>query len=77
MVAKYNIFGRQIGSHYLAMAVLGSITAVTFAALGGGSAAKKEQGPPINASNPDEEKFIRDFLKNAEAGEKSGAGAGH
>ncbi len=40
------------------MAVLGTMTAVTWAAVGG-SSAKKAQGPPINASSSDEEKFIK------------------
>ncbi|KIN00428.1 hypothetical protein OIDMADRAFT_180668 [Oidiodendron maius Zn] len=69
MVAMYNIAGRQIGSHWLAIATLTAITSLTFASTGG-SSAKKTQGPPINAQSPDEESFIKEFLKNAEGGEK-------
>ncbi|KAL3427302.1 ATP synthase subunit K, mitochondrial [Phlyctema vagabunda] len=66
MVAMYRIFGREIGSHYLAMGVLASTFAgVSFAM--GGSKVQKTQGPPLNASSPDEEKFIQDFLKNVES----------
>ncbi|RDL39833.1 Uncharacterized protein BP5553_04173 [Venustampulla echinocandica] len=69
MVQMYTIAGRQIGSHYLAIAVLGTIGGLTMMATGG-SAAKKTQGPPINASGPDEEKFIKEFLAQAESGGK-------
>ncbi|KAL8731547.1 MAG: hypothetical protein Q9181_004268 [Wetmoreana brouardii] len=30
---------------------------------------QKEAGPPINAASKDEEKFIQDFLKNANGGD--------
>ncbi|KAF4636612.1 hypothetical protein G7Y89_g1475 [Cudoniella acicularis] len=73
MVAMYTIAGRQIGSHWLAMATLASIGGLSSLALGGGSAAKKTQGPPINAQSPDEESFIKDFLAKAEQdGKKEG-----
>ncbi|KAN0096429.1 Protein of unknown function (DUF2611) domain containing protein [Hyaloscypha variabilis] len=71
MVAMYNIAGRQVGSHVLAMLTLGALGGLS-ATFMGGSAAKKTQGPPINAQSPDEESFIKDFLKNAEADEKKG-----
>ncbi|CAG8959953.1 hypothetical protein HYFRA_00012670 [Hymenoscyphus fraxineus] len=70
MVQMYTIAGRQIGSHYLAMGVLGALGALSMS-FGGGSAAKKVQGPPINAGSPDEENFIKDFLAKADAGGKS------
>ncbi len=76
------------------MLTLGALGGLS-ASMMGGSAAKKTQGPPINAQSPDEETFIkyvhlrdqlqsyapgweliltvfREFLKNAEAGEKKG-----
>ena len=40
------------------MGVLGSLAALTMS-FTGGSAAKKSQGPPINAGSSDEEKFIK------------------
>jgi F-type H+-transporting ATPase subunit k len=69
MVVMYSIAGRQIGSHWLAMATLGTMAVVTTMSIGGG-AAKKNQGPPINAQSLDEENFIKEFMKNAEADEK-------
>ncbi|KAI9893268.1 MAG: hypothetical protein M1814_000397 [Vezdaea aestivalis] len=51
------------------MATLG--TTFTIAALAmGGKKADKASGPPIQAQSGDEEKFIRDFIQNAEAEEK-------
>jgi len=70
MVVMYNIAGRQIGSHWLAMTTLATVFGATAFSMSGG-AAKKAQGPPINAQSPDEEKFIQDFLKQAEGGDAS------
>ncbi|CAL3971536.1 hypothetical protein PZA11_007982 [Diplocarpon coronariae] len=69
MVQMYTIAGRQFGSHVLAMITLGTLASGAYLS-SGGSAAKKSQTPPINAQSPDEESFIKDFLKNAEADEK-------
>ncbi|TVY47415.1 hypothetical protein LOCC1_G004406 [Lachnellula occidentalis] len=80
MTVFYNIAGRQIGSHYLAIATLSTVFGGAFYALSGGSAAKKSQGPPLNAQSPDEEKFIKDFLSSAEQDGKKDAAkkdAGH
>ncbi|KAI1804959.1 hypothetical protein F4811DRAFT_250602 [Daldinia bambusicola] len=70
MVAMYSIFGRQVGSHYLAMGVLATLFTGGYLGLGGGSK-KVPQTPPINASSPDEADFIQNFLKQADADEKS------
>ncbi|KAI1468855.1 uncharacterized protein F4812DRAFT_424923 [Daldinia caldariorum] len=70
MVAMYTIFGRQVGSHHLAMGVLASLFTGSYLALSGGSK-KVSQTPPINASSPDEADFIQNFLKQADADEKS------
>ncbi|TVY18103.1 hypothetical protein LARI1_G005906 [Lachnellula arida] len=90
MTVFYNIAGRQIGSHYagrdwagirrmealeLAIATLSTVFGGAYYALSGGSAAKKSQGPPINAQSPDEEKFIKDFLSSAEQDGKKGNNA--
>jgi F-type H+-transporting ATPase subunit k len=40
------------------MATLGALGGLSFVSMGG-SAAKKTQGPPINAKSPDEETFIK------------------
>ncbi|KAH7360087.1 hypothetical protein BKA65DRAFT_492347 [Rhexocercosporidium sp. MPI-PUGE-AT-0058] len=69
MVQMYTIAGRQFGSHVLAMLTLGVLGGGTALSMGG-STVKKTQGPPINASSPDEESFIKDFLKNAEGDDK-------
>lgn len=44
------------------MAVLGTTFAGSFFALGGSDKKKTEQGPPVNASSKDEEKFIQYVL---------------
>ncbi|TVY58501.1 hypothetical protein LCER1_G002471 [Lachnellula cervina] len=75
MTVFYNIAGRQIGSHYLAIATLSTVFGGAYLAMSGGSAAKKSQGPPINAQSPDEEKFIKDFLSSAEQDGKKGNNA--
>ncbi|KAF2805534.1 uncharacterized protein BDZ99DRAFT_466514 [Mytilinidion resinicola] len=72
MVVMYQIAGRQVGSHVLAMATLGTFFVGSWAATGG-SKKSAEQGPPISAGSKDEEKFIQDFLKSAEAEEKKAA----
>ncbi|KAL1880479.1 hypothetical protein Plec18167_003883 [Paecilomyces lecythidis] len=59
MVAYYQIAGKKVGSHVLAMGVLGSIFGGTYLATRGGSAKKTAQGPPINAGSKDEEQFIQ------------------
>ncbi|KAL1863961.1 hypothetical protein VTK73DRAFT_6281 [Phialemonium thermophilum] len=71
MVATYTIFGRQIGSHYLAMLTLGTLFGSSYLAMSGGK--KTPAAPPINASTPDEADFIKKFLAEADAGEKKAA----
>ncbi|KAF2098484.1 hypothetical protein NA57DRAFT_75729 [Rhizodiscina lignyota] len=66
MVASYNIFGRQIQSHWLSMATLFGTFGVAMYATSGKKAAEAK-GPPINASSKEEESFIQDFLKEAES----------
>ncbi|KAI2622200.1 hypothetical protein GGS26DRAFT_594206 [Hypomontagnella submonticulosa] len=70
MVQMYTIFGRQIGSHYLAIGVLSAMFGGSYLATRGGSK-KATQAPPINASSPDEADFIQNFLKQADAEEKA------
>ncbi|KAJ4289488.1 hypothetical protein N0V88_006970 [Collariella sp. IMI 366227] len=57
MVQKYNIFGTQVASQYLAMGVLGTMFGGIYAMTGG--SAKTPAAPPINASSPDEADFIK------------------
>ncbi|CAI7649870.1 unnamed protein product [Penicillium bialowiezense] len=73
MVVYYQIAGKKVGSHVLAMATLGSIFAGSWLAAGGGEKPKTAQGPPINASSKDEENFIQNFMKEVDGGEKKPA----
>ncbi|MCJ1479441.1 hypothetical protein MMC13_008127 [Lambiella insularis] len=66
----YTIAGRQIGSHYLAIATLGTMFVGSYVGLSGGEKQKKETRPPINAKSKDEEAFIHEFLESAQAEEK-------
>ncbi|EKG17203.1 hypothetical protein MPH_05581 [Macrophomina phaseolina MS6] len=65
MVVYYELAGRKVGSHVLAMGVLGTLFGGIFAATGG-SKKTTTTTPPINASSKDEENFIQEFLKEAE-----------
>ncbi|KAH9888140.1 hypothetical protein F4778DRAFT_755219 [Xylariomycetidae sp. FL2044] len=58
MVQMYTVLGRQVGSHHLAMGVLGALFGGSYLATRG---PKKQatQTPPINASSPDEADFIQ------------------
>ncbi|KAJ6124901.1 hypothetical protein N7471_012218, partial [Penicillium samsonianum] len=76
MVVYYQIAGKKVGSHVLAMATLGSMFAGTWLAMSGGEKPKTAQGPPINASSKDEENFVQNFMKEVDGGEKKPA-AGH
>ncbi|EUC36138.1 hypothetical protein COCCADRAFT_88936 [Bipolaris zeicola 26-R-13] len=64
MVAMYTIFGRQVGSHVLAIATLA--TTFTGAALSmGGKKAEDSTTPPINAKSSEEENFVKEYVKKA------------
>ncbi|KAJ5565127.1 uncharacterized protein N7484_011680 [Penicillium longicatenatum] len=76
MVVYYQIAGKKVGSHVLAMATLGTIFAGSWAAAGGGSKPKTAAGPPINASSKEEGDFIQNFLKEVDGGDKKPA-SGH
>lgn len=54
------------------MAVLGSIFAGSWAAMGGGAKPKTAQGPPINASSKEEGDFIQYVLAPASAPKPDG-----
>ncbi|KAF7122426.1 hypothetical protein CNMCM5793_000451 [Aspergillus hiratsukae] len=57
MVVYYQIAGKQVGSHVLAMGVMGTLFGGIFLSTRGGGQ-KKQATPPIQASSKDEEKFI-------------------
>ncbi|KIW81153.1 hypothetical protein Z517_04176 [Fonsecaea pedrosoi CBS 271.37] len=69
MVAMYNVAGRQVGSHWLAIATLSTAFGLPYLLTRGGGA-KKSTTPPINASSKDEEKFIQEFLQQVEQEDK-------
>ncbi|KAF4126495.1 F-type H+-transporting ATPase subunit k [Geosmithia morbida] len=70
-IAYYTIAGRQVGSHFLAMGVLGSLFGgVYFAASGPKKITSANNTPPINASSSDEADFIKKFLDEQESAEK-------
>lgn len=59
MGASYNILGRAVQPHTLAIATLGSV--VVFL-LPKPWAPAKPAHPPINAASAEEEKYVKDFL---------------
>ncbi|KAF1818882.1 uncharacterized protein K489DRAFT_413334 [Dissoconium aciculare CBS 342.82] len=71
MVVYYDILGQRIGSHYLAMGVLGSIFGGVFLATGGSKKPLIHQTPPFNAKDKNEEDFIQNFLKESEGAQKA------
>lgn len=72
MVQYYNIAGAKVGSHYLAMGVLGALFGGAYMGLSGGSKAAPAT-PPINASSSDEADFIKKFLETSEQEQKKEA----
>ncbi|KAK9320731.1 hypothetical protein V1517DRAFT_328533 [Lipomyces orientalis] len=70
--AVYHILGRAFKPHQLAIATLGTTGLLVFG-LSGGSKSEKASMPPINASSPEEEDFVKTFLKSLESEEKKPA----
>ncbi|TGZ82623.1 hypothetical protein EX30DRAFT_339905 [Ascodesmis nigricans] len=65
MVAYFDIAGKKVGSHVLAMLTLGTTFGGAYLATRGGNKEAKKL-PPIQASSGDEEAFIKEFLAAAE-----------
>ncbi|KAK6496500.1 hypothetical protein TWF481_002516 [Arthrobotrys musiformis] len=65
MVAYYTIAGKQVGSHILSIATLSTVFGLSYLSMGGSK--KPQTTPPIQATSKDEETFIQNFLKEAEA----------
>ncbi|CAH2450117.1 hypothetical protein PP7435_CHR3-1075 [Komagataella phaffii CBS 7435] len=59
MGAAYTILGKTFQPHQLALATIGLVTLLAIPKPGG---AKKETTPQINASSPEEEAFIKEYL---------------
>ncbi|KAG6038551.1 hypothetical protein E4U41_004088 [Claviceps citrina] len=64
-VSTFNIAGRQVGGHYIAMGILGSIFGGVYYAVSGPRTPAKAT-PPINASSSDEADFIKKFMEEQE-----------
>ncbi|KAK6331051.1 hypothetical protein TWF718_003241 [Orbilia javanica] len=69
MVAYYTIAGKQVGSHILSIATLSTVFGLSYISMGGSK--KPQATPPIQATSKDEETFIQNFLKEAEADGKA------
>ncbi|WFD18885.1 hypothetical protein MCAP1_001098 [Malassezia caprae] len=74
---SYTIAGKKVLSEHLVLGVFGSIGAAVYLATSGGSkkgadAKAPNAAPvaPINASSPDEEAFVKQFLAEAMKEEK-------
>ncbi|GAB0132416.1 hypothetical protein EsDP_00000854 [Epichloe bromicola] len=65
-IATYNIAGRQVGGHYLAMGILGSLFGGVYYAVSGPKKTTANAAPPINASSSDEADFIKKFMEEQE-----------
>ncbi|WPK26726.1 hypothetical protein PUMCH_004086 [Australozyma saopauloensis] len=59
MGAAYTILGRSVPPHYLALATIGAVGLVVAPKPWGNA---KEAHAPINASSPEEEKFVKEFV---------------
>ncbi|KAK4161015.1 hypothetical protein QBC43DRAFT_106967 [Cladorrhinum sp. PSN259] len=70
----YNVFGKQVASHYLAIGVLGSMFGGIFLSSAGGSSKNAPTSPPIVAASSDEADFIKKFIEEQD---KSAAPAKH
>ncbi|KAG9287001.1 hypothetical protein G9A89_022965 [Geosiphon pyriformis] len=73
----YVIAGRHIPTQYLTLATWGTIGLGVYAFSRRAKANAPDpltSSPPINASSPEEEDFIKEFIKNAEAEDKKASG---
>ncbi|KAI8866391.1 hypothetical protein GQ42DRAFT_75206 [Ramicandelaber brevisporus] len=66
----YVIAGRKIANHHLVLGMLAGYGAIGYSVFGRKSATPVDTTmPAIKASSADEENFIREFIKAAEADE--------
>ncbi|KAK9460748.1 uncharacterized protein V1516DRAFT_677553 [Lipomyces oligophaga] len=65
----YHIAGRAFKPHQLAIATLSLGAFVAVAATSGKKPEEATTLPPINASSPEEEDFVKTFLKSLDAEE--------
>ncbi|KAK7206518.1 Atp19 h [Myxozyma melibiosi] len=64
--AVYHVFGRAVKPHQLSIATLGSTAALVIGLNLTKKPAEKPTSPPINAASPEEEDFVKDFMKSLE-----------
>ncbi|CEP24856.1 unnamed protein product [Cyberlindnera jadinii] len=64
MGSAYTILGRTVPAHQIA---IGTLSAALLLAIPNPFAAAVKPTPKIEASSPEEKKFIEDYLKQAEA----------
>ncbi|KAF4589200.1 hypothetical protein GQ602_003089 [Ophiocordyceps camponoti-floridani] len=69
-LSYYTIAGRQVGSHYIAMAWLGTLFGGVWYATSGPKKTAVAATPPIQASSSDEADFIKRFMEEQEKQEK-------
>ncbi|RCI16894.1 hypothetical protein L249_2881 [Ophiocordyceps polyrhachis-furcata BCC 54312] len=71
-LSYYTIAGRQVGSHHIAMAWLGTLFGGVWYATSGPKKTSATATPPIQASSSDEADFIKKFMEEQEKQEKNG-----
>ncbi|PFH60045.1 hypothetical protein XA68_11529 [Ophiocordyceps unilateralis] len=69
-LSYYTIAGRQVGSHYIVMAWLGTLAGGVWYATSGPKKTATAATPPIQASSSDEADFIKRFMEEQEKQEK-------
>ncbi|KAJ1904260.1 hypothetical protein IWQ60_005641 [Tieghemiomyces parasiticus] len=78
MAGGYNILGQFIKSEYLVIATFATVGGLTYSVKKSmAGAPNKENIPPIVASSQEEENFIKEFIKAAEADDSTSKPAQH
>ncbi|KAK9379492.1 uncharacterized protein V2V93DRAFT_381965 [Kockiozyma suomiensis] len=62
--ATYQVLGRVVKPHQLSIATLGAAAALVVGLNLTKKPVEKPTSPPINAATPEEEDFVKDFLKS-------------
>ncbi|KAK9478701.1 hypothetical protein V1514DRAFT_306259 [Lipomyces japonicus] len=73
MAGAYHIFGRTFKAHQLSIATLSTAFGIVALLKAGGKPAEPVTTPPINAASPEEEDFVKTFLKSIEQDDKKPA----
>ncbi|KAK9447165.1 uncharacterized protein V1518DRAFT_422369 [Limtongia smithiae] len=67
--AIYHVFGRAVKPHQLAITTLSTAGLLVVALSSGKKSPEAVNTPPINAGSPEEEDFVKTFLKSLETEE--------